>query len=291
MKYKKGTFVVVPNLDELSGKPSEMQIIYMWLCTFADKDGECFPGRKTLAKKSGCSIKTVDKYLKQLVEDGFISKKVRRKKDSKQNLSNIYGLLLLDNNDKKELAEVNDMLDYEVGEVQELPPAAIQNATRDSSKKDAVTIPNINCTNLTNIQSEIIEEDSNSIIIETNKVTLPVERGKTAQDRLLYLYSKLYYKTYNVSYKANWGRDKKIISSILANYSEIQISYMLCVYFNWHGMTGADSKDYDFVTGATFPIPMFKTMINKFEVYSRNVMRVPFDDDSILFDRVMDLVL
>jgi hypothetical protein len=98
----------------------------------------------------------------------------------------------------------------------------------------------------------------------------------------MYLYGKLYHKTYETSYKPNYGRDKKILSQVLEMYSEVQTAYLLCVYFDWHGMTGSDSKEYNFVTGATFPIPMFKTMINKFEVYARNIMSAPFDDDEKL---------
>lgn len=121
-------------------------------------------------------------------------------------------------------------------------------------------------------------------------VTLPKNRGTHPADRLLYLYGKLYKQVYDTTYKADFGRDKKIFNQILTQYSEIQVAYMLCVYFNWHGMTGNSSNDYNFVTGATFPIPMFKTMINKFEVYARNIMSAPFDDDEKLLDEVLKIV-
>lgn len=144
---------------------------------------------------------------------------------------------------------------------------------------------NTNTNTNTNIQPEVVEET-----IKEERITLPKHRGKYPADRLLYLYSKLYYKTYEATYKPNFGRDKKILNDLLQNYTEMQVALMLCIYFDWHGMTGSDSKEYNFVTGATFPIGMFKTMINKFEVYSRNVLNTPFDDDTQLLDIVIKSV-
>jgi hypothetical protein len=256
VKYKKGTFVVVPNLDELKGKPSEMQAIYLWICQHADSDGMCFPKKATLSREAGCSHNTVDKYLKQLVKDEFLEIKQRKTKEGK-NTSNEYQLLILGRGD--------------VNSGSGIPP-----------NNGSQTISNINSTHLTTITEDIKED----------KVTLPLVRadgvstGKTPADRLLYLYSKLYYSTYHSSYKPNWGRDKKILADMLSSYSEVQVAYMLCVYFTWHGMTGSDSREFDFVTGATFPITMFKTTCNKYEVYIRNVLGFKFDDDNEMLNKV-----
>lgn len=257
MKYKKGTFVVVPNLDELRGKQSEMQSIYLWICQHADSEGICFPKKATLSRESGCSHNTVDKYLKKLVEDGFLEIKQRKTKEGK-NTSNEYQLLIMGRGIEDSGSSI--------------PP-----------NTGSQTISSINYTHLTDITSDIVD---------TNAVTLPLVRadgvstGKTPTDRLLYLYSKLYYYTYTSSYKPNWGRDKKILTSMLGDFSEVQLAYMLCVYFNWHGMTGDNSKDYDFYTSATFPITMFKTTCNKYEVYIRNVLGFKFDDDQEMLKKV-----
>lgn len=257
MKYRKGSFITLPNKEHLKGKPSEMQTIYLWICDHSDEDGECFPSRARLAREAGCGIRTVDKYLKQLVEDGFLSSTQRKKAGTSENMSNLYQIMLLD----------------------ALP--SVKKDTTPSVEKDAVTKPSINQTHLTTI--EVIKEE---------KLTLPLVRadgvstGKTPTDRLLYLYSKLYFYTYTSYYKPNWGRDKKILTGMLSDFSEIQIAYMLCVYFNWHGMTGDSTKDYDFYTSATFPIPMFKTTCNKYEVYIRNVLGFKFDDDKEMLNKV-----
>lgn len=263
MKYKKGTFVIIPNMERLDLLPSTSQALYIWICKYSNDDGECFPSRSKLAKHVGCDIRTIDKHINFLIELGFMTKEIRHKKGSKENMSNLYQLQLI-----RHPSEVID--------------------TTPSELNDTITISNINSTNITNTK-EVIP-------VKEEGVTLPKMRldgsssGKTSVDRLLYLYSKLYYQTYTATYKPNYGRDKKILTDVLTMYSEVQTAYLLCVYFNWHGMTGSDSKEYNFVTGATFPITMFKTMINKFEVYARNIMSVPFDDDSKLLDEVIKIV-
>lgn len=94
MKYKKGTFAVIPNITYLKGKPATMQSIFLWLCVHADENGKCFPMRSTIAEESGCDIKTVDKYISQLVEEKFIEKSKRKSKNKRQD-SNLYHILLI----------------------------------------------------------------------------------------------------------------------------------------------------------------------------------------------------
>lgn len=134
MKYKKGTFVVVPNLDVLEGQPTEVQTIFMWLCTFADDEGQCFPSRSNLAKKCSITTKTLDKYLTQIVELGLLEKTTRKKKGGRENMSNLYQIVVKDS-----LGRVND-----------------DPTPREGN--DPVTISNINYTNL-NIKSGVETPD------------------------------------------------------------------------------------------------------------------------------------
>jgi hypothetical protein len=149
----------------------------------------------------------------------------------------------------------------------------------------------------TNHNTNTIILDTNTIssednIKDTNAVTLPLVKkdgtstGKMPVNRLLYLYSKLFYNTYRTYYRADFKKDIPIIKNLLINYTEVQIAYMLCVFFDWHGMSGSDSKEYDFVTGVVFPIAMFKKMSGKFEIYIRNVLKYKFDDDKELLIKV-----
>lgn len=98
MKYKKGTFVVIPNKQYLKGKPSEMQSIYFWLCEHADDTGGCYPTKDTISDEAGCSHNTTDKYLKQLEDEGFLKITPRRKKGSMEFTSNHYQVLILSHN-------------------------------------------------------------------------------------------------------------------------------------------------------------------------------------------------
>lgn len=95
MKYKKGTFIVIPNKDSLKGKPSELQSIYLWLCEHSDDNGKSFPTKNTLAEEAGCSHNTLDKYLSVLVEDGMITIVRRKKKGTNENTSNLYQINLV----------------------------------------------------------------------------------------------------------------------------------------------------------------------------------------------------
>ena len=125
MKYEKGTFMVVPNKNHLRGKPSEMQSIYFWLCDHINDDGNCFPSRTKIAKEAGCGIRTVDKYLKQLVDEGFVEITLRKKSGTQENMSSLYQVMLLN----------------------ALP--SVKKNTTPSVKKDIVTVPSINSTHLT----------------------------------------------------------------------------------------------------------------------------------------------
>lgn len=77
MKYAKGTFITVPNKHIIRGLSGNQQALFMWLCSYADEVGVCFPSRSTLAKDIGVTTQTLDKHLKKLCEVGLITKAER----------------------------------------------------------------------------------------------------------------------------------------------------------------------------------------------------------------------
>ena len=109
MKYKKGTFVVIPNIERLDVLPGLAQAIFLWLCRYANEDGTCFPSRKKLAGHVGCDMRTVDKHLTNMQLLGFISKTTRQKKGTKENMSNLYQIHLF-----RDPSEFNDTTPSEV---------------------------------------------------------------------------------------------------------------------------------------------------------------------------------
>lgn len=98
MKYAKGTFTVVPNRELLRGLPPTTQALYVWLCSYADENGECYPSRSKLATDIGGSVRTVDTHLKKLENLGLIEKENRVKNNEKQ--SNLYQLLIVESSAK-----------------------------------------------------------------------------------------------------------------------------------------------------------------------------------------------
>lgn len=82
----------------MRGLPKATQLIWVWLCSYADGYGQCWPSRVRLAKDTGSSTKTVDRHIKQLEKLGWIEKTKRWKDDKQQ--SNLYQLNLMDRGDK-----------------------------------------------------------------------------------------------------------------------------------------------------------------------------------------------
>lgn len=249
-KYKKGTFVIVPNLELLNGKPAVYQAIFMWLNKYADEDGICFPTRAKLATNVGSTKETVDKYIALMEEDGIITKTIRRKAGSKENTSNLYQINILDD--------------------ENLPPSEIKPAT-PSEIKPAETISSINS----------ITED----ISATQKITLNPAQGKTPVARLQSLYGKLFNHLYGFKPKSNYAQTGAVFKSLLDSYSEIQIACLLIVFFNWRGMNDKDDNAFKWLSDNAHSPFIFKGNTAKYEAYARNVAGWgdDFDNDEKLY--------
>lgn len=74
MRYEKGTFITVPNKYALDGLDPAAQILFVWLCSYADDDGSCFPSITRLAENCGMSRDTVLRRLDVLCERGLLKK-------------------------------------------------------------------------------------------------------------------------------------------------------------------------------------------------------------------------
>lgn len=132
MRYEKGSFIVIPNKECLDGVFSHLQVVYMWICSYADERGVCFPSRTTIARNSGCSVKTVDRAIEGLVECGFL-KKLKRVENGK-NLTNVYQIMLLENGgrDSQSLGSVRESLGVGTESRTELNPV-LTKSTEDIS--------------------------------------------------------------------------------------------------------------------------------------------------------------
>jgi len=283
MKYKKGNFIVVPNVDILSGKPTEMQVLFFWICKYANEDGECFPSRKKLATDCGYSDRTVDKYLKVLIEQKFIQKTVRKKKNSKENMSNLYQIMEIDLEENVKQSQYPSETDV----------------STCGEPNDTVTIPNNNYNNLTikeaeplqkeeEIQEEEYDNEKDEIIIPTPKVTL--SSNKTPVFRIVSVYGSFYRTLYGYNHKHNFAMMLKTFKPLLEMYSEIQIALLLGVMFDWHGMEGNNENESRWLQENCFPPSAFVKQINKYELYIRTKTDYHFEDDNILIGEFRDFV-
>ena len=71
--------------------------IYAYMNSFAGATNECFPTRSKMAYDLGINVKTITKYLGQLVENRYI--KVEQQKENGRFTRNIYTILVSKNND------------------------------------------------------------------------------------------------------------------------------------------------------------------------------------------------
>lgn len=101
-QYEPGSFITIPNKEYLTKLTSTEIVVYMWICSYANSQGTCYPSRVTIAKKinsteskSGhLTTKTVDRAIKTLTRRGFLQVTGRRTTKGK-NTSNVYQLMLL----------------------------------------------------------------------------------------------------------------------------------------------------------------------------------------------------
>lgn len=94
MRYEKGTFTTVPNKYILRGKEPHTQVVYFWICDYADESGLCFPSLSRLAEDAKISRNTAIKAVDELVDLGLLTKHPR--KDGVRNLTNVYQLHILE---------------------------------------------------------------------------------------------------------------------------------------------------------------------------------------------------
>ncbi len=254
MKYKPGTFSITPNKELMRGKPTELQAVHFWLCDRADENGYCYPSRPKIAEDSGIkSLRTVDKYIKILIEMDILKKKIRKDND-KTNLSNLYQIM------------IPEMHDIE----QEVPEYSASDDTGGSAKDSTVTIPIENYTHLT-ISSEGTSETGLDTVDPL--VCLPEAFGKTPIIRLMKVYNALWLVKFNSPRVSDdYPRLGKAFKKLLETFTEIQIAILMDTYFDWMGVTGDNQKDNDFLAGNGFSVELLAKRVDILIAYVKNVL-------------------
>ncbi len=94
MKYTKGTFATIPNIQYLEGEKPQVQALYLWLCHHAGQSGECYPSQSKLAEECGMGKTSVKQGIARLEEIGLLKKETRKGRDGIKNETNLYFLML-----------------------------------------------------------------------------------------------------------------------------------------------------------------------------------------------------
>ncbi len=259
MRYNKGTFIVVPNIELLNGLPTGTQAIYIWICKYADEEGICFPSRRLLATNIGCTLRTVDKHI--LEEKGLLEKTKRRKPGDIQNKSNLYQIII-----------------PEQGAI--IVEQGAENDKEQGAKKDTVTISSINSIQLTE-EADVVQsteqpsESQQEVLIGQ----LPNTRGQTRIQRVTSIYKDVYRYKYGCLPTLRMAQVGGCIDILSEKYTELQIAAMIITFFEWKGMDGNDMFEQNKLQGAAHPFGWFYTGVDKYEVFLRNVHGLKFDDE------------
>lgn len=209
MKYKKGTFVVVP-IGRLETVSATAQALLLWLCKFADEEGTCFPSRKKLSILLNISLRTVDTHIALLIEAGIITKTTRAKRGTKENMSNLYQIIIL--------SKVEQNLHDPLAEKDTTPRA----------ENVPVTIPSINSTHLTNLPEVKLTRkearEKKELEYNFSKYMDSLINSKFKPDKIIYLYFlKKKFKFENLSQWENAVKLARVPAMKLEGYNSSQL--------------------------------------------------------------------
>ena len=70
--FDKGSFILVPDKEALRGSAPLEQLVAIWIGDYGLTDA--FPSRKTIARDCGVSVKSIDRAIAKLEQDGIITK-------------------------------------------------------------------------------------------------------------------------------------------------------------------------------------------------------------------------
>ena len=115
--------------------------------------------------------------------------------------------------------------------------------------------------------------------MENNIKQLPIEFGKTYIIRLLVVYKSLFKKAYGFNPTVSIGAFGKVMKGLIDDKSELQIAVLLCIFFEWRGISGDDEREYEKLTKVAFNFYWLPSNINALEVYARNVLKMDLDNE------------
>ena len=175
--FDKGTFIIVPDKEALRGRPPLEQLVAIWIGDYGLTDA--FPSRKTIARDCGVSVKSIDRAIAKLEQDGIITKR-RRKNQNGGDTSNSYSRIMRG--------------DIGAG-------ASDKNDTGASDKNDTLTTPSIELT-----QNELTQLN-NSYVAPATQEPLPQEALELADLLKEKILKNQPTAKIDKNYQKNWAKD------------------------------------------------------------------------------------
>lgn len=110
------------------------------------------------------------------------------------------------------------------------------------------------------------------------KETLPSLFGSSSLQRIVMIYSLLWFEVYGTKYRANFGAIGKNLKPLFDSLSEWQIAALIVIHFNWYGASGDDEYTFKRLESAMHPILWIPSHVNEYGTYLTNVLHVNFED-------------
>ena len=183
--FDKGTFILVPDKEALRGRPPLEQLVAIWIGDYGLTNA--FPSRKTIARDCGVSVKSIDRAIAKVEQDGIIIKR-RRKNQNGGDTSNSYSRIMRGDIG----AGASDKNDT---------GASDKNDTGASDKNDTLTTPNIELT-----QNELTKL-TNTYVPPATQAPLPQEALDLADLLKEKILKNQPTAKIDENYQKNWAKD------------------------------------------------------------------------------------
>jgi hypothetical protein len=120
---------------------------------------------------------------------------------------------------------------------------------------------------------------------------LPLVRGKTYILRILSIYKDLFRQKYGFVPTLPFGKFGIMLKRLMATHTELQVSALMIVFFNWKGVTGNDNIEEQRLLNVTHNSSWFFNSIDKYKVYLINVFGLDFNNEEVVRKFVSDYMM
>ena len=121
---------------------------------------------------------------------------------------------------------------------------------------------------------------------EYNKKVLSKDNTKSIS--LIELYKKIYTHYLLVKPELNYGKQIKLMNSLLDKHTKDQLAVYIIMHFNWRGANGDSQFIYKNMEDNCFPLEWLGNNIGKYQVYLKHKERLDLDNSQQVVRWVTD---